>query len=270
LCDENSTLGSRISLDVQLIFRDQQFGYRPIPHLPQTPPQPDIPFHINININLQLGISVIRCPMFGGVQYDLAVVILEFPVGPEMSNLLSSHPVLRSGIQNYVPTFCHYITDVDLETTEAILPIIGSVETVLMVGYPNAWRDTQNLLPVVRQGVTAVPAFLPYNGREEGLLDIQNIPGSSGSPIFIFTRLGRILRNGQPVIGDSVHFIGVVHATLTYTAQGTVVVPIPPALPTGPPQLHIEIPGHTGIYVKGHLISTFLPILLELFPPPTN
>lgn len=61
----------------------------------------------------------------------------------------------------------------------------NSIEDIYVVGYPNAFRDRKNNLPIARKGVTATPLYADYEGEKEFLVDCGVIEGSSGSPVFI-------------------------------------------------------------------------------------
>ncbi|MCP9237938.1 trypsin-like peptidase domain-containing protein [Lewinella sp. JB7] len=67
--------------------------------------------------------------------------------------------------------------------------IYSAVEDVLMIGYPNGIMDEENMMPVVRKGITATGFNLDYEGRSEFLVDIPAISGSSGSPILYYDRV---------------------------------------------------------------------------------
>lgn len=60
-----------------------------------------------------------------------------------------------------------------------------SISDVYVVGYPDAFRDIRNNLPIARRGVTATPLFSDYEGNKEFLIDCGIVEGSSGSPVFI-------------------------------------------------------------------------------------
>lgn len=66
------------------------------------------------------------------------------------------------------------------ETTQII-----AMEKVFFVGYPNAFRDETNNLPIARSGYLATPLYTDFNGKEAFLLDASIFEGSSGSPICI-------------------------------------------------------------------------------------
>ncbi|HFG6897085.1 trypsin-like peptidase domain-containing protein [Acinetobacter baumannii] len=62
---------------------------------------------------------------------------------------------------------------------------IIAMEKVFFVGYPNAFRDEINNLPIARSGYLATPLYTDFEGKETFLLDASIFEGSSGSPIFI-------------------------------------------------------------------------------------
>jgi V8-like Glu-specific endopeptidase len=61
--------------------------------------------------------------------------------------------------------------------------LIASMK-VLFIGYPSAFYDKKNSLPVMRSGTIASIPGVDFNGEPSILLDAQVFPGSSGSPVF--------------------------------------------------------------------------------------
>ena len=62
---------------------------------------------------------------------------------------------------------------------------LTAVEPIYMVGYPAGLIDAANNSPIVRKGITATPAYLDFQGRNEFVIDCACFKGSSGSPVFI-------------------------------------------------------------------------------------
>lgn len=60
------------------------------------------------------------------------------------------------------------------------------IEPVVMVGYPNGLWDQVNDMPIVRVGATATHPLVNHNGRPEFVIDMACMPGSSGSPVFLY------------------------------------------------------------------------------------
>ncbi len=62
------------------------------------------------------------------------------------------------------------------------------VEEILFVGYPSGVYDGANNLPIFRKGITATCLTIDYEGRPIFLIDASVFPGSSGSPVFIYSK----------------------------------------------------------------------------------
>jgi hypothetical protein len=60
-----------------------------------------------------------------------------------------------------------------------------AVEPVFFVGYPKGLWDSENGLPICRQGTTASALGVNFKNENKFLIDANTIPGSSGSPVFI-------------------------------------------------------------------------------------
>jgi hypothetical protein len=73
--------------------------------------------------------------------------------------------------------------------------IAGELEThqqVLVIGYPDGLFDAKHLTPIARTGHTATPIQLDYLGSPAFLIDAPIFPGSSGSPVFLIERMGKV------------------------------------------------------------------------------
>lgn len=91
--------------------------------------------------------------------------------------------------------------------TDEQTPEMDAVEEVWMVGYPDGIHDTVNNLPVVRRGITATPFAVDYEGGPRFLIDASVFPGSSGSPVYLYDRLGmRLDENGVLNFGGPPRF----------------------------------------------------------------
>lgn len=62
---------------------------------------------------------------------------------------------------------------------------IIAMERIFFVGYPNAFRDELNNLPIARSGYLATPLYSNFEGKEAFLFDASVFEGSSGSPVCI-------------------------------------------------------------------------------------
>ena len=84
--------------------------------------------------------------------------------------------------QQYI--FYRCLTADSIASKEKTKEIIA-MEKVFFVGYPNAFRDEVNNLPIARSGYLATPLYTDFEGKEAFLLDASIFEGSSGSPICI-------------------------------------------------------------------------------------
>ncbi len=99
---------------------------------------------------------------------------------------------------------------------------LTALEEVIFIGYPNAIYDTKSLLPLIRKGITATPIFIDYEERPTFLIDASVFPGSSGSPVFIYNNGTYTDHNGDIIIGNRIHFIGVVSEVLIRKEKGNI------------------------------------------------
>jgi hypothetical protein len=68
--------------------------------------------------------------------------------------------------------------------TVADLTALSPGAPIWFVGYPEKWRDELHNLPLMRSGSVASLPRIPFDGRQEFVIDGQAFPGSSGSPVF--------------------------------------------------------------------------------------
>ncbi|KAB2440049.1 trypsin-like peptidase domain-containing protein [Bacillus luti] len=76
----------------------------------------------------------------------------------------------------HVLYFKHIPTDEELLT-------MGPMEEVAMIGYPAGLIDEENNFPIFRRGYTATHPYFHYDDKEEFLIDVPTVKGSSGSPV---------------------------------------------------------------------------------------
>ncbi|ASN72989.1 S1 family peptidase [Staphylococcus epidermidis] len=84
------------------------------------------------------------------------------------------------------------------------------VEEVIMIGYPNGISDTFNNLPVFRKGITATHPAINFDGTPHFLIDMTIVPGSSGSPVFLYNSTGYSTKSGDYIFnGERLMFLGI-------------------------------------------------------------
>jgi hypothetical protein len=104
---------------------------------------------------------------------------------------------------------------------------LDAIESITFIGYPNGMYDNVKLMPLARQGMTASPPELDYEGCPVFLIDASVFPGSSGSPVFIMNQ-GTYLTKGNIIVGNRLLFMGLVASVFTADQHGEVeIVPIP-------------------------------------------
>jgi hypothetical protein len=140
---------------------------------------------------------------------------------------------------------------------------LGALEDVVMVGYPNGIWDATNNMPVVRRGVTATHPNLNYEGRLEFMIDAACFPGSSGSPVFLYSNGGYATRAGGMVMGGiRVKLLGVLYAGPQHTATGEVRIV---NVPTQQRAIAISsIPQNLGLIIKSSRLLDFDGLLRPL------
>ena len=131
---------------------------------------------------------------------------------------------------------------------------LSAVEDVLMYGYPIGLYDKENVLPLIRRGVTASHPAIDFNGEKIGVVDIACFPGSSGSPILIVNEGSYTdKKNNGVVIGSRVIFLGILFKGPIYNSEGEIVIKdIPTRLVSITPQMI-----NLGYYIKSEVILDF-------------
>ena len=125
---------------------------------------------------------------------DVAVL----PLGLALNQLVAQghRPFFRSLPESLIPD-------------QAIISGFDAVERVTFIGYPAGLYDTANLTPIARQGYTATPIALDYEGLPQFVIDAAVFPGSSGSPVFLYDKGMIVDRQGNVTIGSRLYLLGV-------------------------------------------------------------
>jgi hypothetical protein len=106
------------------------------------------------------------------------------------------------------PPYYIFLTENSIPTQEDIDKFISPVEDIIFVGYPNGMWDKNNLMPIVRKGITATPYYIPFEGLPIFLIDASVFPGSSGSHFFIYYSGSYPDKIGNLHIGSKMYFLG--------------------------------------------------------------
>jgi hypothetical protein len=119
-------------------------------------------------------------------------------------------PLIDPAQQNSKQVYFRSIPN-DVIPTAEVVKSLDALEDIIFIGYPNGIWDQKNLLPIIRQGVTATPIAIDFQGEEQFLVDAAVFPGSSGSPVFLFNK-GMYYNkvSNSTVIGQRVLFLGIV------------------------------------------------------------
>lgn len=116
------------------------------------------------------------------------------------------------------------------------------LDEVLLVGYPEDYRDRETSLPLLRRGRLATPFWLDHESRPVFLVDTYAGHGTSGGPVAYVEEKHQI---GRTMYGDTgkIVLLGVFSEVLP---EGRLV-----ALQDGPPRR----PPNLGAAYKAHLIT---------------
>lgn len=198
-----------ISTGTGFIFSVQQSDNRTIPllitnyHVVQGAKAGIVKLHISENgiptkdvINAQFDERIINEGKLG----DLDLVAL--PLAGAISDM-----------RNHGKEVFFKSIDVGVIPDFEVLEDLAAIERVTFIGYPNSIYDTENQIPIVRQGITATPIWNDFQGKEEFLIDAGVFQGSSGSPVFIYNQGSYPSKNGI-VIGSRILFVGVLKQTI--------------------------------------------------------
>ncbi|PFB75638.1 serine protease [Bacillus thuringiensis] len=133
-----------------------------------------------------------------------------------------THYVLQLRKSGENPFFMSLTEDI-IPTQEDVDNSITAIEDILFIGYPNGIWDSENLLPIVRKGITATPYYRNFNSEPIFLIDASVFPGSSGSPVFIFNQWSHRNKNGELINKSKLHFLGIIARTYFKTEDGEII-----------------------------------------------
>ena len=144
---------------------------------------------------------------------------------------------------------------------DSVQKTFTAIEDVYMIGYPFGLKDNTSGLPIVRKGITSTPLYLNYNLKPEFLCDIPVYPGSSGSPIIVYSPNGYLTNNSDWVYGFRLWLTGINYATYTSDFKGKI-TPIISQNPSDSNVVITPIPYNIGIVIKSQKLLDFKPLFL--------
>jgi hypothetical protein len=153
--------------------------------------------------------------------------------------------------------------DEGLLPTSNDLEDLAALEEILMIGYPNGIWDSTNNMPIFRRGITATHPNIDYEGRKEFLIDAACFPGSSGSPVFLYSDGASHDRKGNIMMGGvRVKLLGLLYAGPQHTAQGEIKIV---TVPTQQRAVAVSsIPNNLGLVIKSERLRELDVVLREI------
>lgn len=149
-------------------------------------------------------------PWVGHSDKDIDVAVM--PLGPVLAELARGDR--RPFFRTIPPSAC---------PPKEALENLDVAEPVTFVGYPNNLYDAAHNTPILRQGATATPIQLNWNGRLQFLIDASVFPGSSGSPVFTTLRTSYFSGNSIQLGANTPYFLGIVAAVYQRQATGEII-----------------------------------------------
>lgn len=94
------------------------------------------------------------------------------------------------------------------------------LDEVVIIGYPEDYRDVNTCMPLLRRGHMATPYWLDHEGRPVFLVDAAVSPGTSGGPVLYVEEMHRV---GKHLYGDTgqISLLGVFSEVLPPRADGS-------------------------------------------------
>ncbi|MFJ2458031.1 serine protease [Pseudomonas neuropathica] len=137
-----------------------------------------------------------------------------------------------------------------------------SIESIIMVGYPNGLWDSSNNRPITRKGVTASHPLHSWNGERKFLIDAACFPGSSGSPVYQFE--DGVVRTGETDIafGTKARLIGILFAGPLISQEGRIEQR---SIPTGTSYVAVtNAMMNLGFVANADVIKDLIPQITEM------
>ncbi len=154
----------------------------------------------------------------------------------------------QKGINIYYMPF-----NMDLIPNKEQLADLKAMEEIVMIGYPNGIWDEINNQPILRRGITATHPNKDYQGKKEFMIDAACFPGSSGSPVLLYSEGTYIDKRGNFFGGaPRLLFLGVMYAGPQFVATGEVKIINIPTRQV--PIAYSSIPNNLGLVIKAERI----------------
>lgn len=141
----------------------------------------------------------------------------------------------------YVPLHYSKIPD------DEVISRFSVAMDITMIGCPNSLWDEYNSLPIIRQGITGSHASLPFNGKDEVVIDMACFPGSSGSPIIL---------HDPRWFASSPRFLGILYAGPVIDNKGEVLIKKIPTSQYG--DVKVKTTMHLGFAIKSQVLRDFI------------
>ncbi|RMG21913.1 MAG: serine protease [Methanobacteriota archaeon] len=133
--------------------------------------------------NIELTFRTLNKGNFEG--FKISISANQFYLSREVDLAIANTvPFHRQFDQNNIQFLNKYIP-LDYLASKTQLEALQALEEIYFIGYPNSIIDNYNLVPIIRKGITATPAYFDFNSQPLFLIDGSVIPGSSGSPVVI-------------------------------------------------------------------------------------
>ena len=129
---------------------------------------------------------------------------------------------------------------------------LDAIEDVTMVGCPNGLFDEVNNIPLFRKGITATHPARNYKGRDEFMVDLACFPGSSGSPVFLYSTGATYDRiaGGYSLGNIRMCLLGILYSGPTINQRGEIVL-------SQPSSVSVSVMMHLGMVIKSTQLLAF-------------
>lgn len=138
---------------------------------------------------------------------------------------------------------------------------LSPIENIYVVGYPDAIWDSVNNMPIIRRGITATHPNIPYDGRDEFLIDCAIYQGSSGSPVILHDSGVIVDKYGKVSFGTRTRLLGIVYGLRQHLVMGVVTPGIFGSVPVAIGNVQSAVPNNLGAVIKSSEIIRFKDVI---------